>query len=142
MFSKTGKARKLKRSQSLRVKTSAGSFLRTVDANEAFHFYEGIGKPTGQSATSLTDLLSKVKSIKAESLLFHVERKDFKNWIERTLGDKVLAKRIGKLGHEYDGDLRTRIQSVLEKRIEQLNESCLTMVVDPGLTVSSQNSMP
>jgi hypothetical protein len=142
MSSKTGKARKLKRSQSLKVKTEAASFLRTVDAHEAFHFYEGIGKPTGQSATSLPDLLSKVKSIKAESLLFHVERKDFENWIEKTLGDLVLAERIERMGHKHGGDLRTRIQSILEKRIEQLNESCLTIVVDPGLTVSSQNSMP
>jgi len=134
MSSKTSKARK--------VKPEAMRFLRTVSANESFHFYEEIGKPTGQNATSLTDFLSKIKSVKTESLIFHLKRKDFENWIEKTLGDSTLAKRIGKMSFKRNRNVKARMQSILEKRIKELSDSSLTMMINPNLTLTSKHSMP
>jgi hypothetical protein len=141
MSSKMSRIRKHREKSSPKVNLDVASFLRTVDSNEAFHFYEGMDKPTGRSARNLTDFLNEVKSVKTESLLFHLERKDFENWVNRILGDKTLANRIGKMSLKRNSDLRARMQSVLEKRLEELGQSCLTVIVDPGLTVAPQHSM-
>ena len=52
--------------------------LRTVDDQEAFYFYEAFGKPTGKAARNLSDFLDIVKSVKTESLMFHLQRGDFR----------------------------------------------------------------
>ena len=71
--------------QGVRVEDKAIRTLRTLNNEEAFYFYENINKPTGQSARSLNEFLEKIKSVKLESLVFHLERNDFKNWIKNTL---------------------------------------------------------
>ena len=79
---KESKPNKKKRiSQDVRVEDKAIRILRTLNNEEAFYFYENINKPTGQSARNLNEFLEKVKSVKLESLVFHLERNDFKNWI-------------------------------------------------------------
>ncbi len=112
--------------------------LRTVNPSESFHFYEAIGKPTGQNASSLTEFLETVKSVKIESLQFHLERKDFQNWIEKTLGDTTLARRIANISTSNEGNIRTEIQSALEKRIKELAGSTLTMTVNIEHPVTRQ----
>jgi len=138
MHSKKTKASNAQTSQGFEVSAEAIRYLRNVNPSESFHFYETIGKPTGQSASNLTEFLETVKSVKTESLQFHLERKDFQNWIEKTLGDKTLARRIAKTGTKHEGNIRAKIQSTLEKRIKELAGPNLTMMVDTEQTVTSR----
>jgi tryptophan 2,3-dioxygenase len=138
MHSKKSKASNAQISQGFEVNAEAIKYLRTVNPSESFHFYEAIGKPTGQSASNLTEFLETVKSVKTESLQFHLERKDFQKWIEKTLGDKTLARRITKTGAKHEGNIRAKIQSTLQKRIKELAEPNLTMMVDTEQTVTSR----
>jgi tryptophan 2,3-dioxygenase len=127
---KKGKTRNVKRGHGLEVNVEAMRILRTVNPSESFYFYEAIGKPTGQNASNLRELLETVKSVKIESLQFHQERKDFQNWIAKTLGDTALAKKIGDLSTKPEANSRARIQSTLEERIKELARPILTMIVN------------
>lgn len=94
---------------------SITKMLTTVTNDRAFFFYEDIGKPTGDSAVSLSDLRSKINATTSKSLTFHLRRGDFENWIKEVLGDYELAGRISKLK-----DLKTiwKSDKVLKKRLE------------------------
>lgn len=133
---KKGRTRNVKAGHGLEVNVEATQILRTVNPSESFHFYEAIGKPTGQKASNLTEFLETVKSIRIESLQFHLERKDFQNWIEKTLGDSTLARRITKTSTKREGNIRAEIQSTLEKRIKELAGPTLTMIVNAEQTVT------
>jgi len=106
--------------QSVRVEGKAVRTLRTLSNEEAFYFYETIGKPTGQSARSLNEFLDKIKSVNLESLVFHLQRNDFKNWIANTLEDPKLAQKIQMLPTEHKGQLRTKICTTVEARLKEL----------------------
>jgi hypothetical protein len=134
---KTRKKRKTKKSRGLEVNTEAIRILRTVRDEEAFYFYEAIGKPTGESARSLSDFLEKMKSVKLESLLFHLQRKDFQNWINKILGDSKLARKIGRISPSCDEELRTKIHATIENRIKELRDASLTLLVSEDLVVVS-----
>jgi predicted adenine nucleotide alpha hydrolase (AANH) superfamily ATPase len=138
---KIRKKRKPQKSSGLEVNAEAIRILRTVKDEEAFYFYEAIGKPTGESARSLSDFLEKIKSVKLESLLFHLQRKDFQTWINKILGDSKLARKIGRILPSYDEKLRTKIQAAVESRIRELGETPLTLLVSEDLAVVSPISM-
>jgi len=104
--------------------------LRTVGDQEAFYFYEAIGKPTGETAKNLTDFLDKVKSVKTESLKFHLQRNDFRNWVEKILGDSKLARALARVSASGSDDVRTTVCEAVESRINELRES------STGLTVA------
>ena len=129
MQPKKSKTGNVKTSHGLEVNVEAMRILRTVNPNESFHFYETIGKPTGQDASNLTEFLETVKSVKTESLQFHLERKDFQNWIEKTLGDTTLSRRIAKTSTKHGGNIRAKIQTTVEARIKELEGPALTMIV-------------
>jgi len=140
MSLKNRKKRKTQKSQGLEVNMETTRILRTVRDEEAFYFYEAFGKPTGERAKSLSDFLEKVKSVKSESLIFHVQRKDFQNWIKKTLGDSKLAREIGGIPPSYKEDLRTRIHSTIENRIKELRETSLALFINEDLAVASLSS--
>jgi len=94
--------------------------LRTLSNEEAFHFYEGINKPTGERARSLRDFLGRIESVKLESLIFHFERNDFKNWVENTLEDPKLGEKLEKIHVTYGKNLRVEICSVVRDRLDEL----------------------
>jgi hypothetical protein len=135
------KKRKPEKSDGLEVNTENVKILRTVENEEAFYFYEAIGKPTRESARSLSDFLEKVKSVKLESLAFHLQRKDFQNWINKILGDSKLANRIGRIPLSQEEKIRTKIQEAVESRIKELREPPLTLLVGEDLAVVSTSSM-
>lgn len=118
------------------VNVESKNILRTLNPNESFHFYEAIGKPTGQNASSLPEFLDKVKFIKTESLKFHLERKDFQNWIHKTLGDTTLAARIAKTNTKHEDKMRAQIQSTLERRIKELAGPSLAMAANTEQTAT------
>jgi quinol monooxygenase YgiN len=137
---KTKKKRKTQKSRGLEVNAEATKILRTVRDEEAFYFYEAIGKPTGENARNLSDFLEKMKSVKLESLLFHLQRKDFQTWIEKTLGDSKLARKMDAIPPSHDDDLRTKIHATVENRIKELRGTSLTLLVSEDLAVVSSSS--
>jgi hypothetical protein len=123
------KARNSKR-QNVESDAQSAKILRTVVDQEAFYFYEAIGKPTGENAKNLNDFLEKVKTVKAESLTFHLQRKDFQNWVEKILGDAKLAREIGRISGTNSDDFRMLISEIVQTRIKELTQS------PPGLIVA------
>lgn len=118
----------------------ATRILRTVSEGEAFYFYEDLGKPIGEKAQSLHEFLEKIKHVKLESLLFHLQRKDFQKWIENIFGDSKLAKRIGRIRPSCKEDLRIKIQSIIENRLKELSETPSTLSVSENLAAASPSS--
>lgn len=137
---KIRKKRKIQKSRGLEVNAEATKILRTVRDEEAFYFYEAIGKPTGENARSLSDFLEKMKSVKLESLLFHLQRKDFQTWIEKTLGDSKLARKMDGIPPSHDDYLRTKIHATVENRIKELRGTSLALLVSEDLAVVSSSS--
>jgi hypothetical protein len=105
---------------SVRVNARAVRFMRTVGEEEAFFFYETLGKPTGASAKSIYDFLDKAKTISLESLVFHLQRGDFQNWIAKILGDSELAENLGKISCLNNPSLRVDVCRVLENRLKEV----------------------
>ncbi len=125
------------RSRDVKVDVKATRTLRTVNNEEAFHFYEDVGKPTGESAKSLRDFLEKIEFVKLESLVFHLKRNDFKNWVENTLEDSKLAKRLEKTRVTHNNRLRTEICAAVRNRLEELEKTSdlVTICIDePEIT--------
>lgn len=109
--------------QKVEADAEAAKILRTVRDQEAFYFYESVGKPTGENARNLIDFLDKAKSIKTESLTFHLQRHDFQNWVQKILGDSKLATELSKTSSSNKEDIRTSICRIVENRIKELRES-------------------
>ena len=105
------------------------SIFRTVKDHEAFYFYEAIGIPTGDVARNLSDLLDRAKAVKTESLAFHLDRKDFQNWIRKILGDPKLAETLEKIHVSHDDQIRTSISNAVENRTKELSASALAIHV-------------
>jgi hypothetical protein len=122
---RTGRSR-----QSVEVAPEAMKILRTVKDGEAFYFYEAVGKPTGEVARNLSDLLDKVQLAKSESLLFHAQRGDFRNWVEQVLGDSKLARKLGKISASNSDDVRRSICRTVKNRIRELSEASMAVMVD------------
>jgi predicted lactoylglutathione lyase len=129
------KNKRTRKSNNLEVNAETVKILRTVGDNEAFNFYEAIGKPTGETARNLTDFLEKVKSVKLESLVFHLQRNDFQNWIEKTLGDSKLAGKLRMISSSNRDDVRMNIHRTVENRIKELRESSCALLVAENSTV-------
>ena len=117
------------------LRIDADKILRTVRDQEAFHFYEAFGKPTGEIARSLPDFLDKVKSVKSESLTFHLQRNDFQNWMEKTLGDYSLAGKLSRISSSNNDELRMSICKTVENRVRELRESSAAILVDANSAV-------
>jgi len=109
--------------------------LRTVKDQEAFYFYEAIGKPTGQLARNLSDFLNNVQVVKSESLAFHLQRGDFQNWVANTIGDSKLGKELAKISPSDDDNARRNVCKTVEGRIEELRESSLTISIEDERTI-------
>ena len=140
MSTKFRKKTTTRKSKNLEIDTKAVKILRSLSDEEAFYFYESIGKPTGEIARSLQDFLEKIRSVKLESLLFHLQRKDFQNWIQKTLDDPKLATRIGRIRPSHDDNLRAKIGSIIENRIKELKAASVTLLVDEQLAVLPSSS--
>jgi len=121
--------------QNLRVHVEATKVLRTVGDQEAFYFYEAVGKPTGEVARNLPDFLDRIKSVKSESLMFHLQRKDFQNWVEKILGDSQLAEELEKISPSYGDEVRAKIHETVENRVRELRQSPADISVDENAVV-------
>ena len=119
----------------LKVDREAVKILRTVRDEDAFYFYEGVGKPTGEIARSLSDFLDRVKSVKTESLIFHLQRRDFQSWVRKILGDPKLAEELGRISSSNCDDVRMNIYKTVENRIKQLRESSVSIQAEENRAV-------
>ena len=92
--------------------------IRPLQKENEFHFYTGLGKPTGFSAESLKGFYEIVKRVAPESLDFHLYRADFENWIKATLKDAILTEELANLKVEAlkGEELRQRILKAIAAR--------------------------
>jgi predicted transcriptional regulator len=101
----------------------AENILRLVPIDKAFHFHTGIGQYLGVYATSLSDFCSKIKTVNAKSIEFHVPRRDFESWIA-SLGDSELAKKIGaiRVAGLFGENLRHKVYETVKSRFDELSQ--------------------
>jgi hypothetical protein len=123
--------KKKEKSKSIEVDSQAVKTLRTLNNEEAFHFYEAVSRSTGQSASSLHEFLEKVESVKLESLVFHLERKDFKNWIANTLKDPKLAQKIELISTKNKNQIKTKIRATIKAHLKELETTSIIQVEEP-----------
>jgi len=125
MMTKKSTRKKSKREVSLERSLSqeeVSKILGTVAYERAFYFYEGVGKPNGEFAVSLSDFCSKINVVSSESVAFHLKRRDFQNWISEVIGDVELAKRMDKIKVK-DNALRSTLHAFVSNRIKELQDS-------------------
>lgn len=96
--------------------------LGAVTYERAFYFYDDVGKPNGDFAVSLSDFCNKINVVSAESLAFHLKRRDFQNWISEVIGDVELAKRMDKIKVK-DNALRSTLHAFVSNRIKELQDA-------------------
>ncbi len=101
--------------------------LGTLAQEKAFFFYEDVGRPTGDSAASLTEFCTKINTVASASLSFHLKRGDFENWIKNALGDTELANHVAKIrktktAWKRENALRKKLHSVLKDRVVELQD--------------------
>jgi len=82
---------------------------------EAFHFYSGMGRSTGLSASNLKDFHQKLKEAPMESIEFHSQRGDFEKWL-RSSGYSELAEGFEGLRAKGESgeNLRGKLIELLE----------------------------
>jgi hypothetical protein len=112
------------------VKTSTSNkplsskILRKVPEQEGFHFYLGIGEPTGKTAVSLVGFVEKLETVNVRSVNFHYPRRDFEKWVLEVLGDTELASRLNMISSIHVGmkgeALRNHIIRVVKVRLSEL----------------------
>lgn len=129
---KQSKPVKATRKGQMKVDAGAMRTLRSLSNEEAFRFYEDVGKPTGETATSLQNFLQQVETVKLESLIFHLKRNDFKNWVEDTLKDSKLAMKLAKMPITNDNRVRTQICSMIRERLKELEASSDSLSIFVG----------
>jgi hypothetical protein len=95
--------------------------MSTVPFDRGFHFFTGLGSNTDETATSLETFAQELESINADSIRFHLQRKDFQNWIKTTVGDDVLAERINHINLQLPiEELRNELVQTVQNRISYL----------------------
>ena len=107
--------------KSVITKLTAEKILATVPYGNGFHFFESIGRYTGETAVSLAVFARVVEIIPIESIDFHFKRADFQKWIADTIGDTELATAIGHIEKELTGEpLRRRMLEIINARVREL----------------------
>ena len=103
------------------TKSTAEKILATVPYINGFHFFESIGKYTGETAVSLAAFAIEVEIIPIDSIDFHFKRADFQKWIADTIGDTELATAIDHIDKALTREpLRRRILEIINRRVREL----------------------
>jgi len=114
---------------------NVSKILRAVPHDQAFLFFEEMGKYTGRSAQNLDEFFEIVETIDIRSLTFHFRRGDFDKWIGESIHDVQLARRLKRIKESISGEeLRNKILGVVRRRLNELNEMLLTLETPPTLT--------
>lgn len=95
--------------------------LRSVPYENGFHFFEDVGKYSGETAINLFSFYEELRTIGFSSVRFHFQRRDFQNWIRETLGDKELADGIDKINANLsDQNLKEALLKIVLTRFVEL----------------------
>jgi len=109
---------KIQVKKKLTTKPTSKKSLAIVSFENGFHFYTNIGNYTGITATNLNEFESNLKIIPAESIKFHLQRKDFEKWVKYTIKDAALAEKISKIKEEQSTeDLRKELLKTVKTSI-------------------------
>lgn len=75
-------------------------------------------------AVSLDDFAEKIKTVDIKSIRFHMQRKDFENWIDKAVGDKELAQKVGAINEKKmtDNQFRLELIKIIKARTNQIKE--------------------
>ena len=96
-----------------------------VPKEMGFHFYTGIGVPTGLIAQTLEEFYRFIKQVSTDSLEFHLYRRDFEKWLRDVLKNSELAEEIGnlKMDELKSEDLRKELLKAIDAKygIEELS---------------------
>ena len=104
-------------------KELAERILQSVPLEKSFYFYNEVDDYSGLYSDSLNDFVEKIMIVNSKSLLFHISRKDFENWIN-SLGDLELSKKIGiiRTTNLAGEDLRKKLYQTVKNRSEKLTK--------------------
>ena len=138
MPNKSEKRKSTKRKRNRITSNEAASILRAIGNDQTFHFYEAFGKPTGVNASSLQDLHDRLRSVKLETLQFHLQGKDIQNWIRQTVGDLGLAKEIDDILYSNNEKTRNDVCKAIEKRLKELQILAAPFTID-GSAATAKN---
>jgi len=72
------------------------SAVRDALRDQAFYFYNAIGRPNGKVAGDLKQFSEILKTVEIESINFHLHREDFEKWLG-AIGEGKLAAEVSKL---------------------------------------------
>jgi predicted heme/steroid binding protein len=124
----------------LRITVEKENVSKTVPLEKIFYFYDGIGKYTGKNAASLREFAEKVNEVDEKSLEFHLQRRDFENWISEALKEDELAKQISEIreSNTTGRELRERLYLIVSRRLEQLTKTT-ARVSNASTSVSSSS---
>jgi DNA-binding MarR family transcriptional regulator len=88
----------------------------------AFRFAAGEGMMTGDVAHSYQEFLDVVKRVDSRSLVYHLYRGDFDNWISEVFRDKALSEKLIRLKSTVRpvDQLRTKMIRLMEGRLAEL----------------------
>ena len=108
-----------KKTTSAREKNSGNSENGAI--RKRISFLHGFGLFHRKTATSLDSFEKTLQVVAADSVIFHFQRGDFRKWIEDTLGDQVLARRVGSIKPPFSAEeLRKELLAIVQTRITQL----------------------
>ena len=100
--------------------------LESVPENKGFHFYIEEGVYMGLTAYSLKDFHDIIRTVDVKSIEFHMQRKDFENWVREVLRDGELASEIAEIGNS--GVLGESLQVGLYEAVDR-NYKMLSLLI-------------
>ena len=104
-------------------RVDASEILKTLPPDQAFLFFEDIGRYTGKLAANLDDFCGIVKTIDMKSLIFHFRRGDYEKWIRESIRDLELARRLKRINKTSSGEeLRKKILQPVIRRLDELHK--------------------
>jgi len=88
-----------------------------------FYFSDSSGHSIDREAASLWEFGEALHDVPLESLLYHLRRRDFENWLREVLHDDNLADQIRKIRHRplADSEVREEIVQAVDTRYDELD---------------------
>ena len=98
----------------------AASLPTMVSEDRAFHFWTS-GRYLGVKARTLREFVDTLHYVDGDSLIYHLERNDFANWLELELGQAAMASQVRQLrSHKLRGEgLRSALLALFSVENEE-----------------------
>jgi menaquinone-dependent protoporphyrinogen IX oxidase len=100
------------------------TLLNAVPFENRFQFYTELGENTGITADGVMDFAEKLQTVPIQSVTFHFKRQDFQKWLQTSVCDDELARRIDQISLLQNGeDLKKELSKMVDERITELTKS-------------------